>query len=333
MRKLKEAANQLHQFFDVAFSFAGEQRDYVRSVRRALEGKDISVFFDEDYQVALWGKPLTEALLEIYCNRARAVVIFVSKEYVEKDWTRLEKRAALERAAREKTEFILPARFDNTNLPGLSSAVSYISLSNLTPEDFAELIIKKLGVSNTTQRTSDPLDSISQSTKDFAAKKKRREEVAQYIQSRGIDDVKAEVVSLFDLLSKSIDVLKRDLPNDPISCGGNRDNFIIRKSGRGSVSVCIHWKQQYSNMLENSEIRVVCYQGLVSIPGRNEACFPDPREIRRTAYLPSYVDDAWKWVQSATKSPSSTTELCSMIIKLFLELLEKYENSNIIDDL
>lgn len=319
--------------FDVAFSFAGEQREYVRRVRAALEGKSLVVFFDEDYQIQLWGKPLTEALPDIYSNRAKAVVVFVSKEYAAKDWTTLEKRAALERAVREKSDFVLPARFDNTELPGLSSAVSYISLNNLTPEDFAELIVKKLGASNASSRTPDPLDSISQSTKNFAARKKRREDVAQYIQTRGIEDVKAEVASLFDLLSKSIDVLKGDLPNDPISCGGNRDNFIIRKSGRGFVSVCIHWKQQYSNMLENSEIRVVCYQGLVSIPGRNEVCFPDPKEIRRTTYLPSYIDDTWKWGQNGSRSPSSTTELCSTIIKLFLELLEKYENSSIIDDL
>lgn len=323
----------LPDYFDVAFSFAGEQRNYVKKVREALEDQNLSIFFDEDYKIALWGKSLTEALPEIYCNRAKAVVIFVSKEYAEKNWTRLEKRAALERATQEKSEYVLPARFDNTELPGLSSAVSYISLSNLTPEAFAELIIRKLGTSNTPQGTSDPLDSISQSTKDFAARKKRREDVAQYIQTRGIEDVKAEVASLFELLSKSIEVLKRDLPNVPISCGGNRDKFIIRKSGRGSVSVCIHWKHQSSNTPENSEIRVVCYQGLVSIPGRSEVCFPDPREIRRTTHLASYVDDSWRWRQNGSTSLSSTTGLSSTIIQLFLELLEKHENSNTIDDL
>jgi len=48
-------------------------------------------------------------------------VVFVSAEYAARDWTRLERRAALARAVRERREYVLPARFDDTPLPGLLS--------------------------------------------------------------------------------------------------------------------------------------------------------------------------------------------------------------------
>ena len=67
--------------------------------------------------IELWGKYLAEELPAIYAGRAAAVVVFVSAEYATRDWTRLERRAALNRAVRERREYVLPARFE-----GLSPA-------------------------------------------------------------------------------------------------------------------------------------------------------------------------------------------------------------------
>jgi hypothetical protein len=57
-------------------------------------------------------------------------VVFVSAEYAARDWIRLERRAALARAARERREYVLPARFDDTQLPGLLPDVSYVDLAH-----------------------------------------------------------------------------------------------------------------------------------------------------------------------------------------------------------
>jgi WD40 repeat protein len=76
-------------------------------------------FYDADEQIELWGKYLAEELPVIYGEQAAAVVVFVSAEYGARDWTRLERRAALARAVRERQEYVLPARFDDTPLPGL----------------------------------------------------------------------------------------------------------------------------------------------------------------------------------------------------------------------
>ena len=74
------------------------------------------------------GKYLAEELPPFYSERAATVVVFVSAEYVERDWTRLERRAALNRAVRERGEYVLPARFDDAPLPGLLSDMVAVDL-------------------------------------------------------------------------------------------------------------------------------------------------------------------------------------------------------------
>ena len=130
--------------WDVALSFAGAQRDYVEQVAQALKARGVRCFYDADEQIELWGKYLAEELPAIYGEQAAAVVVFVSAEYAARDWTRLERRAALDRAVRERREYVLPARFDDTPLPGLLSDMVAVDLRGRTPQQFAAMIADKL---------------------------------------------------------------------------------------------------------------------------------------------------------------------------------------------
>lgn len=136
--------------FDVALSFAGEDRPYVRTVASTLRENDVLVFFDEYEQVDMWGKNLYEHLHDIYSSKARYCVIFISEAYARKMWTSHERRSAQERALSESSEYILPARFDSTVLPGLPSTVGYVDLKGMPPEQFADLILRKLGKAKST---------------------------------------------------------------------------------------------------------------------------------------------------------------------------------------
>lgn len=130
--------------YDIAFSFAGEDRDYVEKVALELNKKGIKVFYDNFETVSLWGKDLYQYLSEIYSKKARFTIIFISKSYSKKLWTTHELKAAQARAFNENSEYILPARFDDTEIPGIHSTVGYINLDNYSPSDFSELIAKKL---------------------------------------------------------------------------------------------------------------------------------------------------------------------------------------------
>jgi len=129
--------------YEVVLSFAGEQRDYVREAAGYLRAVDVAVFYDEYEEAGMWGKSLVEHLQEVYGGVARYCVMFISKEYAEKVWSTVERRAAFAKAVQERQEYILPYRFDDTKIPGLNSDVVY--LRNKTARELAEVILKKLG--------------------------------------------------------------------------------------------------------------------------------------------------------------------------------------------
>ena len=130
--------------WDVALSFAGAQRPYVEQVAAALQARGLRCFYDADEQIELWGRYLAEELPRIYAEESAAVVVFVSAEYADRDWTRLERRAALDRAVRERREYVLPARFDDTPLPGLLAGLVAVDLRGRSPQEFADLVAAKL---------------------------------------------------------------------------------------------------------------------------------------------------------------------------------------------
>jgi hypothetical protein len=136
-------------FYDVAFSFAGEQREYVKEVYKILSNEyNVRVFFDDDVKIQadLWGRDLIEEFQKIYGEKSKYCVVFVSKEYKEKVWTNLERRNALLRAINEKREYLLPARFDNTEIPGILNSTHYINIANMKPQNFSHIILRKLGI-------------------------------------------------------------------------------------------------------------------------------------------------------------------------------------------
>src|SRR5437879_2953357 len=104
--------------YEVALSFAGENRSYVEKVASVLRKKGIRVFYDGYEQVELWGKDLYAHLDDVYRNVAYYCVIFISRGYARKLWTTHERRSAQARAFRENREYILPARFDESAIPG-----------------------------------------------------------------------------------------------------------------------------------------------------------------------------------------------------------------------
>lgn len=131
---------RLHKVFDydVALSFAGEDRPHAEALAASLKAQGIRVFYDayED----LWGEDLYVHLHEIYNRRARFCVLFVSAHYAAKLWTNHELRAAQERALEQKSAaYILPVRIDETTIPGLHKTLGYVKLS-----EGVETIAKRL---------------------------------------------------------------------------------------------------------------------------------------------------------------------------------------------
>lgn len=132
--------------FDVALSFAGEQREYVDQVAGILQSNGTTVFYDEFFKSQLWGKDLTEYFKEVYYSNSDWCIMFISKEYVSKAWPSFERKNAIARELKvEEGEYILPVRFDDTEVPGLPTTIGYQDARTKSPQDIANLFLEKIG--------------------------------------------------------------------------------------------------------------------------------------------------------------------------------------------
>jgi hypothetical protein len=136
--------------YDVALSFAGKDRQYVNRVYTYLSAHGLKPFYDKAEEIELWGKDLVARLDEIYRKEARYCVMFISKYYLQKAWPRHERRSALARAITDEG-YILPTRFDDSDIPGLPPTIHYIDLRKKSPEKLGELIVQKLSRKPNTQ--------------------------------------------------------------------------------------------------------------------------------------------------------------------------------------
>lgn len=110
-----------------------------------MRSRGIRVFFDDYEKAELWGKDLYSHLDEVYQHLGRYCILFASANYAQKVWTDHERRSAQARALKEKKEYLLPARFDDTPIPGLPDTVTYIDLRTTTPRQLVKLAEAKLG--------------------------------------------------------------------------------------------------------------------------------------------------------------------------------------------
>jgi hypothetical protein len=111
--------------FDIALSFAGEDRSWAEKLATLLKAQGVRVFYDEFFRSTLWGKNLYQHLQEIYKEKARYCIVFVSEAYLRKSWTKHELEQAQARSFNEDREYILPLRLDDTVLPGVNVTIGY----------------------------------------------------------------------------------------------------------------------------------------------------------------------------------------------------------------
>jgi hypothetical protein len=130
--------------FDVALSFAGENRADAKKFADLLIAKHIRVFYDEQEAADLWGKDLIVHLAEIYGKKARYCVMFISQYYPLKKWTNLERQHAQARAFRDPGEYILPLRLDDSDVPGIAETVGYMDLRQHPMENIVNSLEQKL---------------------------------------------------------------------------------------------------------------------------------------------------------------------------------------------
>lgn len=135
--------------FDAAISFAGEDREFAEAVAESLREAGVSVFYDNYQTAQLWGEDLSVKFQEVYKDKSRYCIMIISEPYLEKMWTILERRHAIERMIENKGEaYILPVRLDGFSgeVPGLPGTFHYIPASRKEVPKVVNTFLEKMGI-------------------------------------------------------------------------------------------------------------------------------------------------------------------------------------------
>jgi beta propeller repeat protein len=141
---IKTYAKESQFEYDIAISFAGENREIAKKLAEKLRAKAVKVFYDEFYKSELWGKELTAYFQDIYGPKTRFVVVLMSEYYPVKDWTGFEFSIMRREAERRKTEFILPVRLDDTKMEGIKDDVAYLDYQVEGIDSIVECLLEKI---------------------------------------------------------------------------------------------------------------------------------------------------------------------------------------------
>jgi len=149
-------------------------------------------------------------------------VIFISRHYSQKLWTNHERRSAQARAFRENREYVLPARFDDSAIPGIPETIGYIDLRKTKPSAFAAMISHKIGPRKVENYLPPECDLLYKSLGARSLTRKRIVQIqanlfAQTLQRMSLDERRVLLLALChgcvaglpDNVHVSIDYLRR----------------------------------------------------------------------------------------------------------------------------
>jgi hypothetical protein len=101
--------------YDVALSFAREDRQVARAIAKALREKGIRVFFDEFAESELWGTDLYQHLKKVF-DESKLCIVILSEDYRQNKWTQLEWRNLWAHSNARESFCILPVRIGKAEI-------------------------------------------------------------------------------------------------------------------------------------------------------------------------------------------------------------------------
>jgi hypothetical protein len=133
--------------YDLAVSFAGEQRDYVSRTVDACKALGLNVFYDKDKNNDWWGGNFIREQRTVYSSQTRFFVPFLSAEYLAKPIPMDEFSAAMMTAVKRGDGYILPVLIGDVLVPAdlLPPHTHYLRAGDYTPDELARQLAQKVG--------------------------------------------------------------------------------------------------------------------------------------------------------------------------------------------
>ena len=154
------------QEFDIAVSFPGKHRAYVKAVVEALMNtykiEPNKIFYDDFYKPFLAIPSSDTTLQDIYRNRSKLIVTFLCEKYQEREWCGLEARAIRDLIKIRENDKIMLVRMDDGEVEGFFGIDGWIDAKKYEPAEMAGFIYQRL--------TGEPVFPVSADTDETTSK-------------------------------------------------------------------------------------------------------------------------------------------------------------------
>lgn len=142
--------------FDIAISYKSEMEDKASKINDYLIEDGWKVFFAPARQQELLSEKIHQMLYGIYKNKSYMKVLLISENYLESEWTSLEKRVSLESTKEERKRLLIVNYTDKLVLPGELQPLQYLDGRKYQEDEIAALITERLQI---LMKKSDPIPS------------------------------------------------------------------------------------------------------------------------------------------------------------------------------
>ena len=134
--------------FRIAFSFAGEKREFVKQIADLLAKRfgEEKILYDKFHEAEFARNDLSIYLPNLYNRESDLVVVVVCPHYDVKEWTGLEWLAIHNLLQQRRHEEVMLCRFEHALVDGLFSGAGSIELDHKTPEQTVALILERLAI-------------------------------------------------------------------------------------------------------------------------------------------------------------------------------------------
>jgi tetratricopeptide (TPR) repeat protein len=131
--------------FRIAFSFAGEKREFVAQIAANLArhfGEE-AILYDKYHEPEFGRARLGRYLPKLYHEETDLIVVIICRDYALKEWPGLEWDAIFDLLKKRKEDEVMLCRFDHATVEGLFDA-GYVELDQKTPAQAASAILQRL---------------------------------------------------------------------------------------------------------------------------------------------------------------------------------------------
>jgi tetratricopeptide (TPR) repeat protein len=134
--------------FRIAFSFAGEKRDFVAQVATILAGRfgEAAILYDKYHEAEFARYDLGIYLPKLYGEQSDLIVPVLCPNYDVKRWTGWEWLHIYGLLTKSDGQRVMSTRFEYANADGLSPTAGFVELDDKTPDELALLILERLAL-------------------------------------------------------------------------------------------------------------------------------------------------------------------------------------------